>query len=161
MDKGFRLTLNGLSATGIPWRLLGEKLLGLICEFTQGVLSNEKLQNYTHFDSRTKRVWLSCWQNLLTLQQVYKILDSVAAVDELRVLNSCESDTYHCLPLCLLWLPSGCASTPAIDPNCGVGVRVAPAVTCIYTATRGGWRLPMVPDADVYCVCVVVIVNAA
>ena len=28
MDKGFRLTLNGLSATGIPWRLLGEKLLG-------------------------------------------------------------------------------------------------------------------------------------
>ena len=67
MDKGLRLTLNGLSATGIPWRLLGEKLLGLICEFTPGVLSNEKLQNYTHFDSRTKRVWLSCWQNLLAL----------------------------------------------------------------------------------------------
>ena len=42
MDKGFRLTLNGLSATGIPWRLLGEKLLGLICEFTQGVLSKKK-----------------------------------------------------------------------------------------------------------------------
>ena len=48
MDKGFRLTLNGLSATGIPWRLLGEKLLGLICEFTQGLLSNEKLQNYPY-----------------------------------------------------------------------------------------------------------------
>ena len=81
MDKGFRLTLNGLSATGIPWRLLGEKLLGLICEFTQGLLSNEKLQNYPYwFLNKTNFVKLLA----KSFNPLASLLDSVAAVDGLR-----------------------------------------------------------------------------